>query len=170
MREEAAPENTPENGPRRTLLGRLWALLGLLACIEIGWLGGSILKARKAGSGGEGGTRLIDGGRVESFKPGEVRAIPEGMVYLCRLEDGGFIALSKTCTHLGCTVPWDREQQKFVCPCHGSTFARNGDVLTAPALRPLDYFPVRIENGLVRIDVSTPIRREAFTAEQVTRV
>lgn len=162
--------NKPEKPQRRTLLSRLWALLGLLACIEIGWLGGSILKSRKSGTARKNGSRFIDGGRVESFEPGDVKAIPEGMLYLSRLEDGSFIAMSKTCTHLGCTVPWDQELQKFVCPCHGSTFARNGTVLTAPAIRPLDYYPVRIENGLIRIDIANPMKREAFDSNQAIQV
>lgn len=162
--------NKPEKPQRRTLLSRLWALLGLLACIEIGWLGGSILKSRKSGTARQNGNRFIAGGRVESFEPGDVKAIPEGMLYLSRLEDGSFIAMSKTCTHLGCTVPWDQKLQKFVCPCHGSTFARNGTVLTAPAIRPLDYYPVRIENGLIRIDIANPMKREAFDSNQATQV
>lgn len=167
---QEATANKPEKPQRRTLIGRLWALLGLLACIEIGWLSGAILKSRKAGAGRKRGSRFIDGGRVETLKPGDVKAIPEGMLYLSRLEDGSFIALSKTCTHLGCTVPWDQEQQKFVCPCHGSTFARNGTVLTAPAIRPLDYYPVRIENGLIRIDAANPMKRDGFEPNQATRI
>lgn len=163
-------DNTPEKPQRRTLLSWLWALLGLLACIELGWLTGSILKSRKTISARQNGSRFIDGGRVESFKPGDVKAIPEGMLYLSRLEDGSFIAMSKTCTHLGCTVPWDQEQQRFVCPCHGSTFDRTGSVLTAPAIRPLDYYPVRIENGLVRIDVANPTKRDMFNPSQATPV
>ena len=163
-------ENRPVKPQRRTLLGWLWALLGLLACIEIGWLTGKILKSRKTITVRQNGSRFIDGGRVESFTPGDVKAIPEGMLYLSRLEDGSFIAMSKTCTHLGCTVPWDREKQKFVCPCHGSTFDRTGSVLTAPAIRPLDYYPVRIENGLIRIDIASPTKRDAFNPSQVTPV
>ncbi len=160
----------PQQPQRRRLLGWLWGLLGLLACVEIGWLTGSILKSRKTGAEGNKQSRLIDGGRVETFKPGEVKAIPEAMLYLACLEDGSFIALSKTCTHLGCTVPWNDEQQKFICPCHGSTFARNGAVLTAPATRPLDYYPLRIEDGLIRIDAGSPLKREAFDPAQATRV
>ncbi len=170
MTSKTNSDHLPEKPQRRTLLGWLWALLGLLACIELGWLTGSILKSRKPIAARRQDNRLIDAGRVESFNPGDVKAIPEAMAYLSRLEDGSFIALSKTCTHLGCTVPWDQARQSFVCPCHGSTFDRTGSVLTAPAIRPLDYYPVRIENGLLRIDIATPTRRETFDASQTTRV
>lgn len=160
----------PEKPNRRRLLGWFWALLSLLACIEVGWLTGSIFKSRKSGADRSRLEGFVDAGRVETFKVGDVKAIPEAMLYLARLEDGSFIALSKTCTHLGCTLPWNDEQQKFVCPCHGSTFAQNGVVLTAPAVRPLDYYPVRIENGLIRIDMSSPMKREIFDPSQTTRV
>ena len=160
----------PKRPRRRRLLGWLWALFGFLAVIETGWLTVSILKSRKKGTARSKQDRFIDAGLVSSFKPGEVKAIPEAMLFLACLEDGSFLGLSKTCTHLGCTLTWNDEQQQFVCPCHGSTFARNGIVLNSPAVRPLDYYPVRIENGLIRINVGNPIKRETFDPSQATRV
>ncbi len=96
-------------------------------------------------------------------------AFPAGKFYLVRLADGGFLALSRQCTHLGCSVPWDEAAGRFACPCHASVFDLRGDVLAPPAPRPLDLFAVRIENGIVKVDVSAPIRRSAFDAAQVTR-
>lgn len=160
----------PEQPKRRTLLNRLWALIGLLAFIELGWLGSSILKSRKSTNNKQQGAKLIEAGRAESLMPGDVKAVPEGMLFLTRLEDDSFIALSRTCTHLGCAISWDDKQEKFVCPCHGSTFDRTGAVLTSPAIRPLDYYQVRIENGHIRIDVAKAQRRESFDPSQTTRV
>jgi cytochrome b6-f complex iron-sulfur subunit len=80
------------------------------------------------------------------------------------------LALSRICTHLGCSVPWDEEKKKFVCPCHGSTFNMTGEVLTAPAPRPLDTYPVRIENGIVKVDISEPQKRQRFDPSQVTKL
>lgn len=157
-----------ESPRRRTLLNRLWALLGLLACIELGWLTTSILKSRKARNRAADASRLIDGGLVEALGTGEVKAVPEGMFYLSHLDDGRFIALSRNCTHLGCALSWDDQEQKFICPCHGSTFDKTGVVLTPPAIRPLDFFPVRIEDGRILVDVSTPNRRETFDPTQTT--
>lgn len=163
-------QDYPEQPRRRTLLNRLWALIGLLAFIELGWLGSSILKSRKTRNTQLQGTKWIEAGRAEALISGDVKAVPEGMLFLARLEDGGFIALSRTCTHLGCAISWDKEQQKFVCPCHGSTFDRAGSVLSSPAIRPLDFYQVRIENGHIRIDVSKAHRRESFDPSQTTRV
>jgi cytochrome b6-f complex iron-sulfur subunit len=48
-------------------------------------------------------------------------------------------------------------------------FDVRGDVLAPPAPRPLDVFAVRIENGIVKVDVSAPIRRSGFDGSQVVR-
>ena len=159
-------EKTIDKPRRRSFLNWLWAGLAALACMEIGWFMGSILKSRRQREEKRLTHKLIDAGMVQDYKPGQVAAITEGSFYLACLEDGSFIALSRTCTHLGCSVPWDDKQQKFVCPCHGSTFDRAGSVLTAPAPRPLDYYPVRIENGVIRVDISTPLKRGRFEPEQ----
>jgi len=58
-------------------------------------------------------------------------------------------ALNAECTHLGCVVPWDEFQKKFVCPCHGSQYDSTGMVLRGPAPHPLALAHVEIddENG-----------------------
>jgi len=108
-------------------------------------------------------------GPVEQFEPGSVTAFRTGKFYLVRLQDGGFLALHRKCTHLGCTVPWIADEQRFACPCHASAFDIRGDVLSLPAPRPLDLLAVRIENGVVKVDTSDPMRRDVFRAAQVTR-
>jgi cytochrome b6-f complex iron-sulfur subunit len=46
----------------------------------------------------------------------------------------------------------------------------SGEVLTAPAPRPLDTYPVRIENGIVKVDISAAQKRERFEPSQATRL
>lgn len=58
-----------------------------------------------------------------------------------------YYALNLTCTHLGCLV--NVTPTGLVCPCHGSTFNRRGEVLTGPATRRLDRFEVRMEGDHV---------------------
>lgn len=49
-------------------------------------------------------------------------------------KDGNLFAVNPTCTHMKCTVAWNKAEQSWDCPCHGSRFNINGEVLTAPAI------------------------------------
>ena len=156
-----------DRAARRSFLSRLWVALGLLALAEVIWLVLSFVKPgrRKATLGDYGG--VIDCGRIDTFQQGSVVAYPRGRFYLCRLQDGGFMALSRQCTHLGCTLPWDETAQQFRCPCHGSTFDISGRVISSPASRPLDLYPLTIENERIRVDTARLIRRAEFLPAQV---
>ena len=68
--------DTPSQPRRRTLLNRMWALIALLAFVELGWLSSSVLRARKRRYERREGSRYVEAGRVESFKAGDVRAVP----------------------------------------------------------------------------------------------
>jgi cytochrome b6-f complex iron-sulfur subunit len=141
-------------------------LLTALAA-ELGWIVLSFLRPRQ--SRPEDPASIVVAGPVERFVPGTVTAFPGGRFYLARLDDGGFLALDRTCTHLGCIVPWDAERGCFACPCHASSFDITGSVIAPPAPRPLDLYPVRIENGIVKVDTARKQRRQAFAASQVAR-
>jgi cytochrome b6-f complex iron-sulfur subunit len=147
------------------VLSRVWALLGGLATGELVWITASFLRPRSQQAAAE---RLFTAGSLDRFTPGSVTAFPAGRFYLVRLDDGGLLALHRECTHLGCSVPWDAVRGRFTCPCHASAFDMKGQVLNAPAPRPLDYFPVRIENGIVKVDVQRRLSRSGFDASQVT--
>lgn len=61
-------------------------------------------------------------------------------------------ALSAVCPHLGCAVGWDAATKTFLCPCHNSRFAENGDTLgDGPAPRGLDPLPIEVEDGRLRL-------------------
>ena len=61
--------------------------------------------------------------------------------------DRDVIAFAPHCTHLGCGYHWEARKEHFVCPCHASTFSKEGDVLSGPAPRPLDRFETRVEGA-----------------------
>ena len=152
---------------RRRFLRLAWLGIGALALGEAAWIVASFLKPRREAPKSGGG--LVVAGPSDAFAPGSVTAFPAGKFYLVRLADGGFLALHRQCTHLGCSVAWDDASGRFACPCHASAFDLRGAVLAPPAPRPLDLFAVRIENGIVKVDVTAPLRRPAFDPSQVTR-
>lgn len=155
---------------RRSFLARTMRVLGGVAIVEAGWIAVSALLPRRHKSPLMSGPGVMVAGPVERFEPGSVTAFADGKFYLARLEDGSFLAVHRKCTHLGCSVPWNADEQRFACPCHASAFDIRGDVVNAPAPRPLDIFQVAIENGIVKVDTGQLIRRKAFESSQVARV
>ncbi|MBT8343031.1 MAG: Rieske (2Fe-2S) protein, partial [Desulfatitalea sp.] len=118
---------------RRNFLHSLWKILGLLAFVEvIGLLVAFLWPRKRQVSEGEFGG-IFNAGPVEGFALGSVTAYQRGRFYLVRIDDGGFLALSRKCTHLGCTVPWVADKNRFVCPCHASVFDITGEVVGPPA-------------------------------------
>jgi cytochrome b6-f complex iron-sulfur subunit len=159
-----------DSGPsRRSILARVWIGLCGVAVLEIGWVLSTFFRPRATATRGDEEAAVVVAGPVDRFAPGSVTPFPHGRFYLVRLDDGGFLALSRTCTHLGCTVPWDDAEGRFVCPCHGSSFDLKGAVVGPPAPRPLDLHPVRIENDVVKVDTGRTITRRAFEPGQPVR-
>ncbi len=150
---------------RRRFLTRVWKVLGVVAVAEFLGVVVAYLWPRKGE--GEAGGGIVQAGPVGEFTPASVTAFPHGRFYLVRLADGGFLALSSRCSHLGCTVPWNEKDKSFPCPCHASVFDMRGDVLSPPAPRALDLFPVAIESGVVKVNTARRIQRSRFEAGQV---
>jgi len=85
------------------------------------------------------GDRVVKRGDADSIAPGEGRVVGAGLgqraVY--RDEAGELHAFSARCTHLGCIVNWNSGEGTWDCPCHGSRFGAEGEVITGPAVKPL---------------------------------
>ncbi|MGZ5388246.1 MAG: FAD-dependent oxidoreductase [Solirubrobacterales bacterium] len=62
-------------------------------------------------------------------------ALRQRAVY--RDESGELHSRSARCTHLGCIVAFNSAEKTWDCPCHGSRFAVDGEVIEGPAVRPL---------------------------------
>lgn len=152
---------------RRSFLNRLWAILGVVAGAELAVVITRYFKPRKRQPTAEGADPVIVAGPVGNFEPGTVTAFVRGKFYLARLEDGGFLAMSRSCTHLNCTVPWAARENRFICPCHASEFDIRGEVVNPPAPRALDLYPVTIENNVLKVDTAKLTRRSGFDASQV---
>lgn len=73
------------------------------------------------------------------IKPGESRVIEaEGQKSgAYRDEKGVLHIVDTTCTHLGCEVKWNEAEKSWDCPCHGSRFTYEGDIIDGPAKKPI---------------------------------
>jgi glycine/D-amino acid oxidase-like deaminating enzyme/nitrite reductase/ring-hydroxylating ferredoxin subunit len=76
---------------------------------------------------------------ADDIKPGEGGLLRDGAKILAayRDSDGALHVQSATCTHIGCIVHWNSFERCWDCPCHGSQFTPDGEVLQGPAFRPL---------------------------------
>jgi cytochrome b6-f complex iron-sulfur subunit len=61
------------------------------------------------------------------------------------------IGIVDNCTHLGCTFPWNPNDQQFQCPCHGSLYAPDGSVVRGPAPLPLKIVKVAVADNKILI-------------------
>ncbi|HEV2745893.1 MAG TPA: FAD-dependent oxidoreductase [Allosphingosinicella sp.] len=76
---------------------------------------------------------------ADDLSPGEGAVIRDGLSKIATYkdEDGSVVRRSAVCTHLGCLVHWNGFEKCWDCPCHGSQFAPDGQVLNGPAVKPL---------------------------------
>jgi cytochrome b6-f complex iron-sulfur subunit len=87
---------------------------------------------------------------AKEFKIGTIDNFPEGVDFLAdrRIfvvrEKNLIRVVSAVCTHLGCTVNWVAERNRWECPCHGSVFNNEGMVIRGPARRPLPWYEVSL--------------------------
>jgi Rieske Fe-S protein len=70
---------------------------------------------------------------------------------LVRLSDREVVAFSQKCTHLGCVVFYEADEDRWHCPCHEGNFeVRTGAVISGPPTRPLGRIDVEIrDDGVV---------------------
>ena len=97
--------------------------------------------------------------RVEELPPGTMRLVPAGEISVGVYNvNGELCALEDRCSHDDGPLvegDWEPETGVVVCPRHGATFdICTGRALTLPAYLPVDTFPVRVDGGVVKVDVS----------------
>lgn len=89
----------------------------------------------------------LAGGLLPAARTEKILAMPNGSarvvdwkgqkIAVYKDEEGSLHGVSAKCTHMGCTVSWNNAEKSWDCPCHGSRFDINGDILDTPALSPL---------------------------------
>ncbi len=154
--------------PKRELITRRIFILGgfwtAMALIPVGLVGSSLDFMWPRGGGGFGGPITVSPDRIPA-EGEDPKNFVEGRFWLVNMEPGetptgvdtpgGLIALYQKCPHLGCKVPYRSDfkfrdlKGWFRCPCHGSTYTKRGGVLVfGPAPRPMDVFPLEVNDDL----------------------
>jgi Rieske Fe-S protein len=134
---------------RFVILGGATAASALCACA------GADSGDRPAGTPAPG---VYEVGHVSDFPPGTVSRIDDGPFFVIH-DERGLYALTAICTHELCTV--NVGQSELPCPCHGSIYDLQGNVIRGPAPQPLDPLELTVEaDGTVRVDTGVAVARE----------
>ena len=101
----------------------------------------------------------IDVCPVEELPPGSVKIVVTGLLSIGVYNLGGeYFGLEDRCSHDDgplCEGDFDLEEGYAVCPRHGAHIdIRSGRALTLPAVFPVETFPARVDDGMVKVDLS----------------
>jgi menaquinol-cytochrome c reductase iron-sulfur subunit len=152
-----AEDNQPEDAKRRGFLAKcIYTLTSLIAgtlAASVGtYLGGTPRASEDAWADAGDITDLrarspqeikFERSRIDGWKV----HIEKATAWVVLDDRRRLTAFSPLCTHLGCAYRWEAQKESFVCPCHGSQFTANGQVLKGPAGRPLDRYMVKVEGN-----------------------
>jgi len=89
--------------------------------------------------------------RVPASAPSSLPAGDPGI--LVKLPSGKYVCYDAVCTHQGCRVGWDAQDNVMLCPCHGAAFdpADHGAVLGGPTNTPLPELPIVVDKASGKI-------------------
>ena len=85
-----------------------------------------------------------EGDSLEDLQPNEGKILKlDGKKVAAFRDQAGKVSLcSPVCTHLQCIVGWNKVEQTWDCPCHGSRFTAVGKVIAGPAEEDLEKMPL----------------------------
>jgi nitrite reductase/ring-hydroxylating ferredoxin subunit len=150
--------------PRR--ISRRTAFLTTVGALAAGLLGGLGLEHFLT-SGATNGPAAVG---TEQWRAVTTLAdLPDGAVRAFKVDNlqgflinrsGQISALSRTCTHMGCQLDFNRKDRALLCPCHGAEFDLHGRLLRGPGgsaysqpLPPLPKIKTRVNGD--RVEIST---------------
>lgn len=141
---QASGSNVPDMGRRQfmnllsfgavtgTAIGGLYPVIKFFIPASSGAGGGGVTAKDALGND------IIVSDYLSSHPAGD-RSLAQGLkgdpTYLVVTEDKTLAnyGINAVCTHLGCVVPWNGNENKFMCPCHGSQYNSEGKVVRGPA-------------------------------------
>ena len=101
----------------------------------------------------------VKAGLASQFPSNSSKIIKFGRipVLLVKSEEGNFIALSGTCTHLDCIVQYKEDTKQVWCACHNGVYDLKGKNISGPPPRPLDEFAVNIVKNEIVVSRKTEV-------------
>ena len=153
---------------RRTFLGN--AALTLAGLLSVGAAAVAIVYAAapalRRSARDEGWSAIPDAGGSRGAAPsrhsvsvvsdaGWAESRGKYAIFLDATAAGAPVAFSARCPHEGCQVEWREERSIYVCPCHDSSWSRDGERLGGPTRRGLDPLDVRVADGVVEVRYET---------------
>lgn len=78
-------------------------------------------------------------------------------VLVARIDASTFVGVNPRCTHRGCSVNYQSNNNRFNCGCHNANFATSGAVISGPAPAPLQSFPTTFDGTTVTVDISSAV-------------
>ncbi len=147
-------DEKPESSPSRR---RFFQLAGMTACaLAVAGTGGVLTDFLKPRALFEPPT-AFSVGFPDLIVVGSVIQNTAHRAYVIRGTDG-FRALSMVCTHLGCITRYQPDKNLIACPCHGSRFAMDGEVVHGPAPRPLRWLQMsQSDKGELVVDTAVEV-------------
>jgi cytochrome b6-f complex iron-sulfur subunit len=137
---------------RREFLERLEAAAGGALCSAAGLSLGGCLGFHYVTTTTAGNRLLVNRAELGSSRFALLDAPSLALpLYLYRLDDGNYSAVSTRCMHRGCQV--EPVAGHLVCPCHGSEYSNTGEVLKGPTELPLRTLPVAVEGETIVIEL-----------------
>jgi cytochrome b6-f complex iron-sulfur subunit len=94
---------------------------------------------------------VIVGTSEELAENGSIFQSEKNLIVVRNIEDNSLVAFNSKCTHQGCDVKWNQEENNLICPCHDSRFAIDGKAIAGPADQPLAKYEVKEENGEILV-------------------
>ena len=152
-----------DSGRRRFLAGTITAIHGAIGATLAFFLGGAVVSP----AFGTRRTNWWPAAAVDDLNDGEPtpitirvtredgysQVVERQVVFLVKSGDAQVTALSSTCTHLGCRVSWNPDDQTLKCPCHGGVFDKTGAVKAGPPPAPLAKLATRVEGDQVLVEL-----------------
>jgi len=146
----------PQGSSRRVLLGAtagIAGLMGAMVAVPVGQLFAAPLLERATGESenwvptgvmaDEVGTTPMPVEYDYQHREGWYEATKTRRVVVSQPEPGKFVVLDTECTHVGCGVIWQPEEQRFFCPCHAGVFDAAGNPVSGPPPTPLKQLSAR---------------------------